>query len=96
LFCIKAETPFYSEIINECNDKPNQLPGGDIDENEIRTIIKLVELEQCNCRTVIFHINACVPSLVDDVSCISTSPKTSQCMLDACNEYSEYVFRKKT
>ena len=30
----------YSEITNECNDKPNQLPGGVITENEIRTIIK--------------------------------------------------------
>ena len=54
----------------------------------------LVELEQCNCRTGIFHINACVPSLADDVSCTSTSPKTSQCMLDVCNEYSrKWCFR---
>jgi hypothetical protein len=54
----------------------------------------LVELEQCNCRTGIFHINACAPSLADDVSCISTSPKTLQCMLDVCNEYSrKWCFR---
>jgi hypothetical protein len=54
----------------------------------------LVELEQCNCRTGIFHINACASSLADDVSCISTSPKTLQCMLDVCNEYSrKWCFR---
>ena len=34
---------------------------------------------------------ACAPSLADDVSCISTSPKTLQCMLDVCNEYSRNV-----
>ena len=54
----------------------------------------LVELEQCNCTTGIFHINACAPSLADDVSCISTSPKALQCILDVCNEYSrKYCFR---
>ena len=55
----------------------------------------LVELEQCNCRTgFFFHINACASSLTDDVSCISTSPKTLQCMLDVCNEYSrKWCFR---
>ena len=37
---------------------------------------------------------ACAPSLADDVSCISTSPKTLQCMLDVCNEYSrKWCFR---
>jgi len=30
----------YSEITKTCNDEPNQLPGGVIDEYEIRTIIK--------------------------------------------------------
>ena len=54
----------------------------------------LVELEQCNCRTGIFNINACAPSLADDVSCISTSPKTLQCIIDVCNEYSrKWCFR---
>ena len=37
----------------------------------------LVELEQCNCTTGVFHSDACAPSLADDVSCISTSPKAS-------------------
>jgi hypothetical protein len=48
--------------------------------------------QSINRFTYIF--NACAPSLVDDVSCISTSPKTLQCMLDVCSEYSrKWYFR---
>jgi hypothetical protein len=38
--------------------------------------------------------NACFPSLADDVSCISTSPKTLQCILGVCSDYSrKWCFR---
>jgi hypothetical protein len=88
-------------VVNQCQSKYFTVSEGVWQGNVLSGLLYLVfindllvELEQCNCRTGIFHINACAPSLADDVSCISTSPKTLQCMFDVCNEYSrKWCFR---
>jgi hypothetical protein len=88
-------------VVNQCQSKYFTVSEGVRQRGVLSGLLYLVfindllvELEQCNCRTGIFHINACAPSLADDVSCISTSPKTLQCMLDVCNEYSrKWCFR---
>lgn len=45
-------------------------------------------LEQSNSKTGIYNITCCVPSLADDIACVSTSPAKLQSMLNVCYEYS--------
>ena len=45
------------------------------------------ELANCNEVTGVNSIKCCAPSLADDITCISTTPRGLQRMLDICTYY---------